>query len=208
MLKIFFIKGIPFFRKFDIFHRQSTVLINVISVTFLLLNLSVLLPLGFKFDNLVIYVILMLFFPITHILKIFIFYIRKINIFKLFIILLFSYFLYSSLLLLSFVATISGLVGKKFSFYVTPKKKTRKFTFFAAISNNKWEVLIVLILSLVIVIMIVFYHKITVIALIWTIIAIFPLYLTVVFNLISNIKLSKKQKIKIILENNCKKIYL
>lgn len=201
-------KDIQIFRKLDVFYRQSTVILNILSMTFLLVNLSILTPLGLELETVWFYVVLMLAFPITHVLKIFIFYIGKMNIFKLIGLIIFSYFLYSSLLLSSTIAAISGFIGKKFNFFVTPKGSSKKFSFLEVLNQNKWELILATILTLAIILMTVFIPSLSIFAFIWAFLTIIPLYLSVVFTVISNKEISSKQKEKILQDNKNKSIYI
>lgn len=197
--KIFSFKA-PFFRKIDIFLNQTNFFITIFSLLSLIINISILYPLNFSFNYLNWYIAISVFFSVVPLINLTMFYIGKVNFFKLILILLFQYLVYLSLFSSAIIATFKGLFGKKFSFFVTPKKEGKNATFWYAIKSNIVEIIVSTIFLVAIILISIFIPRIGFFSLTWVFATIIPLYLSVFFTFASNIKIKKSSKEKIIVK--------
>ncbi|MDE5949780.1 MAG: glycosyltransferase [Malacoplasma sp.] len=193
--KSLFAKKVPFFRKLDIYLSQTSFIIIILSSCLIVFNLSILCPLGFSFTYLDWYIAVTVFFAIAPLTNCFFFYLGKINFFKLILIILFYYFIYSSLLVSTTVAVVSAFLKTKFKFFITPKNKSNNsITFWQAILFNIWEIIISFIL-LIAMSLISYYTNVSILTFGWIVLIVIPMLLSVVYSLLSNIKITEKNKI-------------
>ncbi|MDE5545793.1 MAG: glycosyltransferase [Malacoplasma sp.] len=205
-LKTLFNNKIPFFRRIDTSINLTFFIVTTSSTLLILFNLMILCPLGFSFTFSDWYVVITLFFAIAPLINCFFFYLGKINFFKLLLIILFFYFIYSSLLVSTIFAIVSSFVKSKLKFFVTPKNKTNNsFSFWKAILLNIYEIIVAFILITVL-ILICCLTNVNIMSFGWIILIIIPMFLSVIYSLISNLKISQKNKINMI--NDYKNPYL
>ncbi len=206
--KMLFSKNVPFFRKLDTSINQTYFIVTLSSVLIIICNLLVLCPLGFSFTSLDWYMIITIFFAMAPLINCFLFYLGKINFFKLILIILFFYFIYSSLLVSTTCAIITAFFKNKLNFFVTPKnKKNNSFSFWNAILLNIWEIIVSLIL-ITATILISCLTNINFLSFGWIIIIVIPVFLSVIFSLLSNIKISQKFKISMAKDYKNSKLYI
>ncbi|BAC44425.1 glycosyltransferase [Malacoplasma penetrans] len=187
--KIFFFKA-PFFKKIDIFLNQASFFITIFSLLSLVINISILYPLNFSFSYFDWYILLSVILTSIPLINLTMFYWKKVNFFHLVLVLLFQYLVYLSLFTSSITAVIKGLFGKRFSFFVTPKKEGEKVSIWYAIKTNIVEIIVSTILLTSVVLISIFIPKIGLFGLLWVFLTICPLYMSIVFTMVPNIKIN------------------
>ncbi|WPL39157.1 glycosyltransferase [Malacoplasma iowae] len=190
--KLIFFNSCPFFRRLDLLLTQTNYFISIGSLIIVLSTLSILAPMGFRFRYENWYVAVTLFFAIIPLLNCFIYYLGRVNFFKLIVILLFFYILYASLFVSVIISIFEALIGKKLNFVVTPKKETKRISFIDAIKFNIIELIVGVILIIALIISFIYIPNVNFFTYVWVIILIIPMFLTVPLTLMSNIKLKNK----------------
>lgn len=137
MLKL----NISFFKKIDLWLSTTSLSLSVFSIFVVIINFSILYPLGFKYSHLYILLVFMIVFLITPFINDFIFLVNKIKFWKLLSYILFCLMLYTSMIVCSIKTLILTLLGKKAKFIITPKNE-QKYSFWEAIKINWLELLI------------------------------------------------------------------
>lgn len=192
--KIFSFNAAPVFRRLDIWISQTSFIITIFSLIITLVNISVIIPLGFTMEYYAWFTIITVFFIATPIINCFMFYVGKMNFFKLLFLLFFFYVLYASLFVSVIFCIFEGLFGKKLKFNVTPKNRNSSFTFWSAIKYNWVELVFATILIIAAIMILIFVPNINAFALVFIFLLTIPLYMTVPLTLLSNIKLKNKVK--------------
>ncbi|WP_051122405.1 glycosyltransferase [Mesomycoplasma moatsii] len=109
MLKL----NISFFKKIDLWLSTTSLSLSVFSIFVVIINFSILYPLGFKYSHLYILLVFMIVFLITPFINDFIFLVNKIKFWKLLSYILFCLMLYTSMIVCSIKTLILTLLGKK-----------------------------------------------------------------------------------------------
>lgn len=186
MLKL----NISFFKKIDLWLSTTSLSLSIFSIFVVIINFSILYPLGFKHSHLYILLIFMVIFLITPFINDFIFLIKKIKFWKLLFYILFCLMLYTSMIVCSIKTLILTLLGKKAKFIITPKNQ-KKYSFWEAIKINWLELLIANLLVIWMILIWIYLPEYKFLGIAILSILTISLYSTIFLTLLSNKKIVK-----------------
>lgn len=130
------------FKKTDLIIAQTEMFLTTFTTIVSIFNITILLPLNFIFNFSVWFIIMLTFLTLQPIINIFAFYLFKINFFKLILICLFAYFVYTSMSVWIIRGALRGLFFKNQKFWVTPKKKNKNFRPWQIVVLSRWELIL------------------------------------------------------------------
>ncbi|WP_052663068.1 glycosyltransferase family 2 protein [Mycoplasmoides pirum] len=174
-----------FFKKLDLFLSSTSIFLTVFCFFTIIINFSILYPLGFYYKYSYFLWIFIVFFFLIPLLNDIIFLIRKENFFHLLGYLFFCCLLYPSMIISSILTFTFSIFGKKAKFIVTPKN-SKKYTFWEAIKFNKLELISSIVLITLITLLTIFVNNFQYVLILWLVFFIIPFLSTPFLTLLSN----------------------